>query len=654
MSSVVSKAMTAIDQRQPFSSLSDVQSLMHSLQRLMKIGLYYPDGHSVLTKATGNFQRDLARVARDNSSVHLSLRNDQLFLENIEIPRTSAFTNELVSILSTLGIDELEIDREIEASEITSFLQKMLQYQAQVQSSRFFQQIDFHDLPYSIRITQKEFLTTQAATVSGKSSSDERAQPSLEQFMERLQKKGVAGQQLARCRAVMESLAAKDVADIAPQADIPHVDWQDIEMMLIRITGEEQVGPGTGSTSSADSLNSLASILQALEQHTSVKRSKEAINLLVSMVKNQPAGQEEGLKKISPDRKAGEKAFPVVPLVKLDEFVRLNHPGKIQLSKLFAPDRREELGILLLQLERGLPLDIEARIFQSMRNILTSKLDQSEWEVLVQGMKCILRRVEQTRFASILKIVLPPLRRSQPASSIVLLNQIIDDCSPQDLRKVWPHAVNELIRLGSRRAPADFHYLCYRVSSLPMEAQKSSLPLLQELDSFQENTVAPDVCSNLQPDSYQLFSLLLNTSLQSQLVSRIIQDFTLHPPGETIETVVPFFDKKNPLHVQFLRTYLQQSKPHAPVSVDAARLAGEIIAESLLALPRENRSESFVLKAISIIGELHAEAGKPTLETIIESKRWLLIPEWPVMCRKKAADSLRALRRSKTIRKSVS
>jgi len=628
---------------------------MHSLQRLMKICLYYPDGHSVLAKATSNFQSDLARVARDNPSVRLSLRKEHLFLENIEIPTASAFANELVGILSTLGIDELEIDREVEAIEITSFLQKILQYHAQAQSSRNFQQIDFHDLPYSIRITQKEFLTTHSAAASGQSFPYDEAQPSLDQFIERLQQKGVAGKQLARCRAVMESLAAKDVSDIHPQeTDLPHVNWQDIEMLLIRITGEEHGVPGSGNASSADSLNSLASILQALERHTSVKRSKEAISLLVSMVKNQPIGKEDGLDNKSTGQKNGKKAFPMVPLVKLDEFVRLNHPGKMQLSKLFTSDRREELGILLLQLERRLSLDVEARIFQSMRNILSGQLERSEWDVLIQGTKRIIHRIDQARLTDIFKIVLPPLRRSQPASSIVLLNQVTADCNPQDLRKVWPHAVNELLRLGSRRAPADFRYLCYRVSSLPLEAQKSCLPLLQELDSFKENTVAPDVCSNLQPDSYQLFSLLLTTSLQSQLVSRIIQDFTLHPPGEVIETVVPFLDKKNPLHVQFLRTYLQQSKPHAPVSLDAVRLAGQIIAESLLTLPRENRSESFVLRAISIIGELHVEAGKSILETITSSRRWLFIPEWPAVSRKTAADSLRELRRSKSVRKSLS
>lgn len=644
--------MTVIEQKQSFSSLSSIQSLMHSLQRLVKIGLYYPNGHSVLAKATSNFQRDLLRVARDNISVRFTVRDERLFLENVELPPANVFVREFTEILADLGIDELEIDRAIEASEITSFLQKMLQHHAQAKASHSFQRIDFSELPFSVRITQKEFLTTQAPAPPEISAFDGATQPTLEQFMENLQKKVSDSNQLGRCRAVMEALAIRDMSELQPQPGLPQVDWHDIEQLLIKITRDEDAAAaGRGITAPPASLNSLASILHALEKHTSTKRSQEAIRLLVSVVKNKSANKEAGEAGKSPDGNAGKKAPSLLPVAELKEFVHNNRPGKAQLNQLLVFDRREELGILLLLLETVHPLNVEARIHQSLRDILATQMQESEWEILVKGIQHFLHRVDQTRLAGILRMILPPLRRSESATSITLFNQLLADCNYQEQLELWPYAVNELIRLGGRNTPADFRQLRDKVSSLPMEDLEEYLPFLQELDSFKENVVAPDVCTQLSPKSYRLFCLLLNTTLQPQLLSRIIQAFSAHPPENLMETVIPFLDWKNPLHVQFLSNYLRQTRPNVPVSRDTGRLAGEILAESLLTLPRERRPEPCVQQAISAIARLSAEAGRQTLETIIGSRRWLFIPEWPAACRKEAAASLKKLQRSTPARR---
>lgn len=645
--SLISMVMTVSEHKQSFSSLSGIQNLTHSLQRLVKIGLYYPNGHSLLAKATSNFQRDLLRVARDNMSVRFTVRNERLFLENVELPLTNVFVREFTEILADLGIDELEIDRAIEAGEITSFLQKMLQYHAQARYSHSFQQINFSELPFSVRITQKEFLTTRAPSTPELSPVEAAMQPTLEQFMENLRKKGIDGDQMGRCRAVMEALAIRDMSELQPQPGLPQVDWHDIEQLLIKITGEVKgAAAERGITAPPASLNSLASILHALEKHTSTKRSQEAIRLLVSVVKQKSANTKAGEAEKSPDTTTRRVPPSILSVAELKEFVHRGHPGKDQLNQLLATDRREELGILLLLLETVHPLNVEARIHQSLRDILATPMQESEWEILVKGIQHFLHRVDRTRLAGILRMILPPLRRSESATSITLFNQVLAECNFQEQLEIWPYAVNELIRLGGRTAPADFRQLRDKVASLPLEDLEEYLPFLEELDSFKENVVAPDVCSQLSPRSYRLFGLLLNTPLQPQLLSRIIQDFSVSPPEKLMETVIPFLDWKNPLHVKFLSNYLRQTRPNVPISSDTGRLAGEILAESLLALPRERRPEPFVQEAISAMARLRAEAGGQTLETIIGARRWLFIPEWPAACRKEAAASLRKLRQS--------
>ncbi len=641
--------MTASDQKQSFSSLSGLQSFMHSLQRLVKIGLYYPEGHDVLTRATTDFQQKLRKVARENSSIRFSLRNEQLFLENVELPSANPFVEELACILANLGIDELEIDREIEAGEITSFLLSMLQRHAQALSTYGFQQIEFVELPLSVRITRKEFLTTQPAKAPDPGIPASPDQPTLEQFMERLHRQGVDRDQLSRCRAVMESLAAKDLSELQQQSGMPQVDWHDLEQLLIQITREENQAAGRGINPTVGNLNSLASVLQALEKHTSTKRSKEAIRLLVSVVRGSLAGKQTERSGKSGDKNT-RSGPSLLPVAQLETFIQQQHPGKTRLKWMFVPDRREELGILMLLLKKGHSLDIEARLYQALRDILSSRLQPQEWEILIQGTKHFLDHVDQAKLTSVLRMILPPLRRSEHTSSLALFNRIMPECNPLELRKIWPHAVNELLRLGGRNAPEQFRQLCEQVSSLPRQEVRTLLPLLKELDSFKDKIVASDVCEQLPPQSYPFFGMLLTTSLQSQLLARIIHSFSVHPPERVMESTLPFLDRKNPLHVEFFTTYLQQSRPEALVSPDAALLAGRIITDSLSSLPRERRSELHVLRGISVLSSLPAENGRETLESIVDARRWLVIPEWPASCRKEATVSLRRLKRTRSNR----
>ncbi|MEE4314491.1 MAG: hypothetical protein V2J11_08315, partial [Desulfofustis sp.] len=64
--------MTSQQQERYLADPTTINEFMNSLQRLFKIGIYYPSGHATLDKATERFLRLLKTVAGDQTEITIS------------------------------------------------------------------------------------------------------------------------------------------------------------------------------------------------------------------------------------------------------------------------------------------------------------------------------------------------------------------------------------------------------------------------------------------------------------------------------------------------------------------------------------------------------------------------------------------------------
>ncbi len=621
---------------------------MRALQRLVRISQYYPNGHAILGDAVRDFQRDLRRLASSKPAVRFEVRDKRLYVENADVVDGDQFAQQFRDMLVDLGIDALEIDREVEAVELAAFFQKMARRQAQAVSSQNFARIHFTDLPSSIRIVHKRFLASSGSSTAHQETGSRGRGPRLEEFLDNLRRKGVDDRQLAHCRIILESLSSEVSTETTPLAGMAQVGWHDIEQLLIRLVEFEGRGDPehVHVATSQESLNSLATILRSLERHAPTKKSEEAINLLVSLVNKQPIKRDKPDKNEDRPTKNRQDEPAMLPVAELQAFVTLHQPPKRRLAKLLQPNRCEGLAIVFTFLESRQAPQVEARIAQLLRDMLTTNLQGDEWNAVLEGTRQLLRQPDRGRRDEALMLVVSPLRSSPHVSSLFFFNQVLKRCDGGEEKRLWPFVVNELMRIGPLEAPQDFFQLCRRMAALPVRDMVEMLPFLQELDSCKKNTLAPDLCTALAPANYCLFALLLNTSLQPRLTMQIIRVFSEHPQDWVMETVAPFLDPAQSLHVKFLIAYLQLYKSETAPPEALTSLAGRILAEALPTLPREQRAMSFVQRAIEAMPDLRAESSRQTLETIIGSKYLLFLPQWPGSCRRSAVASLKKLQRS--------
>ena len=143
-----------------------LNEFMNSLQRLFKIGIYYPSGHPILDKATNRFMAQLIAVAGNNQSVTLHDHADGLRIEGIELDARIPFVQDFKTLLSALGISAITIDREITVPELHKFVGKMLSYKSKMLHTKKFALFEASELPHSITIKKKEFLARKDASIS--------------------------------------------------------------------------------------------------------------------------------------------------------------------------------------------------------------------------------------------------------------------------------------------------------------------------------------------------------------------------------------------------------------------------------------------------------------------------------------------------------
>ena len=613
-----------------------LNEFMNSLHRLFKIGIYYPTGHVILDKATDRCMGQLVAIAGDNPSVRLDNFGSSLMLEGIELDAGQPYFQDFKELFTALGITAVMFDRETTRQELHDFVRKMLAYKSKALSAKQFTQIEVSELPHSISVILKEFLAREDSSIS-----DDRAGESaenLDSFINSLSNYGLSGDEISSCKILLESLPERLTDSSIEINDLPYATWDDVARLLSRAvkskheTGSELKNEMAGYSN----INALASILKKLERETTDIKSRETINLLVSIIRKPVA-----TKKTDTDEAVdvGSRIFPETPdisITQLQEYTTKNrlHP-KILTNIPESPIGQETLSILmqLARYEQSLPSQIHMQ--QLFRELLSSPVNEKSWEILSRGLHQIAKEVSAVRISSVIRLIVEPLRRSVHANPLHLLLLTLQHCNKKEALIFWPFVVNEILVNGSSADQISYYKLCQFAAGIEPKDMNSALPQLQSLDSFQSNAVAPDIFHALTPRCYPLFAFLLRTDIEQFISERVIGGLRRSSPDWLIKAVIPLLDTNKQEHRLFLYSYLREaSRKILPATLK--QVAAKIIAETLPALPQDRRQESWVQETIAALSQLQTAETRALLDEIAGKKKLLFIPEWPSECRKTA------------------
>ncbi len=615
-----------------------LNSIMQSLQRLIKIGIYYPSGHSVLDRATEQFRHNMIRVAGGNSFIRFTIKENTIYLQDIALDDTKFFVQEFKETLSSLSVKNLDIDREITSAEIHAFVRSLLACRAKFKSTKQFVRINLEDLPFSIRIYQTEYLAKEIQQPLSDHSSDEPS-PTFEGFLESLNRQEFTKEQKQLCRQLLETASSSSLLLGSQKTESPMISWSDVERLIINLVKRSSSADGQQEIHYQRDLNAFASILNTLAGQGENKKSTQAINLLVSLVKRDAQESEGDQGSYNKKNDPGRETPSDETVSNIEHFIKENHVHAVLLKPLMEEDRCEMLTIVMQLLQSQHSLHVQVRIQQIIRDILTTSMTDSEWQILAMGVHQILEKIDSDDLPIPLIMIIDPLRRSQHVSSLVLIEHVCRNCTSVELKKILPYLMNEILVVGSQDNPEIFNSLCDIALFLPSSDITEAIPTLEKLDAFIEGKIAPNLFFSMSVANYSLFSPLLNTTKGELLAKRIFQGFKNNPPGWIIEALFPLLDSNLPLHRKFLFEFLNNTRFSEPTNT-MKTLAAQIVGDTLLEIDDEKRKDLAIIKTIKAISQLGSPETYKVLKTIIGKKRFLILPEWPAQCRQAARETL--------------
>lgn len=621
-----------------------VNEFINALQRLFKIGIYYPSGHAILDQATERFVAVLKRLAGDNSSVSIAEYGSTLMIEGVEIEAHAPYVQEFKQLLAAVGIASLEISREIRQGELHIFVRKMLAAKAKVQQTKSFTQISLADIPYSISVRLKEYLARTDKSITEDRSGE--AVENLQTFLESLQSYGLKPKEIEQCKALLASLPDKLAESSLAMSDLPAASWDDVARLLASSVKAEKGDNADlrNKVITHSNINALSAILQKLEAETTDKSSRESINLLISIVRKPFDDSENELL----DKKQAVRHFPENPefsISQIEKWALRNRLHPKVLKNIPEATAQNEILSIMMQLARhDQSLQTQIRMQQLFRENLSSSLSDVTWTILSSGLQAMVNDGNTSKISAILRYLIDPLRRSRKKNggSLRLLMKTLQRCNTHDQKLLWPAIINEMLVLGPGSDMESYQSLCLYAASLSNEEMTDCLPKLMTLESFEEKSIAPDIFRGISPASFPLFAFLYKTELEAYIGERIVGGLKRNPPDWLGQAVVPLLDLSVQEHKLFLYSYLRQAEQNIfPDSLKA--VAAHIIFERLPKLPEEKRAEVWVEKTISAMANLHTPEIQELLEQIASTKKLLFIHQWPAACRTAATAALAAL-----------
>jgi len=628
----------------PHLGQSKLIDFLESLHRICKIGIYYPAGHKVLDQAAIIFYKNLLGIAGKSRTVVIALQGETFTVQGYEIVTLTNALHEFKRLFLDIGINTLEIDRTIRLHELLKFTGILLLERSQLQGMKEFTQSDIANLPPTVRVRQKEFLVDESAILLD--NEGENAEEGLSSVFQVLAEQGLGPEKITQCKNFFDSLATRFTGKAMKIKGRPTITWRDVRSLMLKVVTNINNPTGTSDGLFAQNgVNALSTIFQSLESELDNRESRETINLLISTL----SGSSSHKKPLAVDsgRLQGIRPADTIPVYSIDAlqaFVNDNFVHRKTLEKLNQIDRREELSILLLLLQYPQVPAVEEKIRQNLHDILHTRLQQREVEILVRGVLYLTRCRDSCRFYDAMKLLAISLRGALNFTSQQFLVRIYKTISPASQNLLWPILVNEILT-GSGNADAKtFADIVTLASRLPGREMKERLSELELLDCFQEKRIGDTIFVAKLRVAYPLFAFLLETSLQAQIAAKVLSNLVENPGDWLIEAIAPLLQPTLPHHLKFLQIYLGIAHKKQ-FSESFKAVAGTLVVQHLPRLSEEQQRQAWVIKTIQATPDLEVEETRSLLERIKEEKRMVVIPKWPPACRLAAAEALLYLKR---------
>lgn len=395
-------------------------------------------------------------------------------------------------------------------------------------------------------------------------------------------------------------------------------------------------------------LSALSTIFLGLEREIPDKESQEAIKILASVfsgsyLTNNQTADDNPKPKPKNTRPRDNNAIKSVD--QLQSFVNDNFVPITTLEKIVQTDRREELAILLQLLHHKQEVLVEEKIRHNLGDILSTPLSTAEIETLGQGILDLAKCKESMRFYDAMQFLSLLFRASKNHLSALQFMDMIGQKIDLTARTLlWPIVVNELLATGRTGDRQAFDKLVTMAAELPGPEMKKRWAQLEALDCFQEKKCADDIFNPELKDAFPLFPYLLETSLKKQIGKGILSGFMTKPPDWLIGAVAPLLQIEIPQHMQFLQSYLLSAQ-QAYFSIKLRVAAGTLVVRHLPEISEQERGEEWVVKTIEALPDMQIEETRQLLVRITEEKHMVIVPKWPVACRRAASKALNNLSR---------
>ena len=628
-----------------------VADLMAALERVFKIGVYYPSGHIMCDQAASHFLSSLERTLGKAPSLRFTLVGGVLHLQDMPLDADLRGVQSFKEILGNLGISGVVIDSNVTAGEMHQFVSQLLAYRNRIKGAHRFQQIVIEGMPLSIAIENLEFVSRDVENEEEESllAGGDTRNPTMESLLTALARHGLGPEDLERCRKLLESIPGYLREQSMDGRAMPQVSWQDVEKLLVRavqsaaepLAAPTDAAPG-GRTAGNVNLDSLTAIFKALGERAEAENPRHAIDLLLSLSRRQGAlaSADDGKPKPAPKVHNPADSMPMDELRAAIDACAVPEQAPLELA---GGSRREELSILMQMLGREQKLPIQVRIQKRIRDIARTGLAQDEWAIAVAGMRELADPEQEERLFGPLLILTDALRASGKSSVLAFLRDICRDLDTAQIALLWPFLVNEILLEGRRHDTGALLEVCARAASLDENTMQSRLPRLESLSALRERRCARDAFTPPPQELYGVFSLILNSTHADFVGERLLDGMRHHPPNWLAEAVVPFLRRYQPKYRRFMIEVLKMRDDEEP-NKSLLEAAGRVAADHLPALTFRNADQEWVPRTLRAMAALRVPGGQAILRNIVDQRRWFIIHAWPEPCRHAARDTLASWR----------
>ncbi len=618
-----------------------VADLVAALETVFRIGVYYPPGHAMCDQAAEKFTRAMGRTLGKAPSLRFEVAGGVLSLQELPLDPELRGVADFLELMETLGVAAIEMDSNLLPSDLYEFVIGMLAYRNEIKGAREFQQLVIEDMPPTIHVEHLEFLVPEIEEPAEDCSGDT-SQPRLETLMGALRKQGLDNDQVNQCRQLMQAIPGYLTQAKLDGANLPQVTWKDVEKLLLNSV---RTKPGRSSDdddnapSTHDNLNALTAIFSTLNK-SQTNNHRTAIDLLLSVSRRDiPSDFQDGNQPKPPSKPKPESTADLIPIADIRAAIEQfeDHPdGELTLT---SEGHCEYLTILFQLLKQEQTQAIQSRIQKGFHDILRDTLLTREGDILVAGARQLLELAKPERVFGSMQMLTNLVRSSKSTSAIVFLRDVALDLETGQLALLWPFLVNETLQNG----PGDQHEAFAQVTALAAnvdEAVRSAgMEQLKDLSALQNKHCARGILANPSPEWCHLLAWLLDTPSGVFLGAPIMEELRRRPLAWICEAVLPLLPRFIPEHRDFLVGILQQAGHDNP-SNELIDQAGELVAEHLPDLPRDQRNEPWVPVTLRQVSALRMTGRVRFLKSVMQSRKFLIIPEWPRACRKAAAEAL--------------